>query len=200
MVAKTLFTTNVPKVNVKNVYLAPTVTDVTTVPIVVNEDIYQTLSEFSITIQDLLYNFSLGNFAYVTSVLTNRYYRTLSIKISRIIYLDYPIYEQLRLSIKQSLQGLYKAIIQYSVLNETKIKLEAATEQVSILNDPERLKEYINGLRGSSYLLPDLIIKAPLAIIKQEYVEYIKAYGYPAGGIFDMDRLAEILIRLSYLS
>ena len=201
MVAKTLFTKNVPKVNVKNVYLLPSeITLTTVVPIVVNEDIYLTLSEFSITIQDLFYNFSIGNFKYVTAVLTNSYYRKLSLQLSRIVYPDYPIYEKLRQTIKQSLQGLYRAIQDYSILNNTKLKLVSMTEKASILDDNERLKEYISGLRGASYLFPDLIIKAPMAIIKEEYVEYIKTYGYPSAGIFDMDKLALILIKLSYLS
>ena len=71
------------------------------------------------------------------------------------------------------------------------------TEKASILNDIDKLKEYINGLRGTMYLLPDLNIKAPLATVKREYVEYIKLYGYPSGGIFDMDRLAAILINIA---
>lgn len=196
MVAKTLFTTNVPKVSVKNVYVAPTVT--VTVPIVVNEDIYKILSDYSVTLQDLLYNYSLGNFKYVSSILNIQYYRKLSIEISRIIYPDYPIYEQLRQNIKHSLQGLYRAIREYSTLNDTKLKLQTMTEKASILNDMQKLKDYISGLKGSITLFPDLNISAPLVTIKKEYVEYIKLYGYPSGGIFDMDKLALILLNFAF--
>jgi hypothetical protein len=198
MVAKTLFTTNVPKVSIKNVFAPPTV--IVTVPIIINEDIYKELSDYSKTLQNLLFNYSIGNFKYVSSVLTIQYYQELSIQISRIAYSDYPIYEQLRKSIKYSLQGLYKAMNENVILKDTKIKLKNMTDKASILNDNERLKDYINGLKGSTYLFPDLIIKAPLAIIKREYVEYIKLYGYPVGGVFDMDRLATILINIAYLT
>ena len=188
MVAKTVFTSNVPKVSIKNVYVPPAV--IVTVPVIINEDIYKNLSDYSLLLQNLFYNYSLGNFKYVASVLTNKYYQELSIKISRITFSDYPIYEQLRKTIKFSLQGIYKAINEYSKLQNTKLQLKNMTEKASILND-------INGLRGTMYLLPDLNIKAPLATVKREYVEYIKLYGYPAGGIFDMDRLAAILINIA---
>jgi hypothetical protein len=195
MVAKTVFTSNVPKVSIKNVYVPPAV--IVTVPVIINEDIYKNLSDYSLLLQNLFYNYSLGNFKYVASVLTNKYYQELSIKISRITFSDYPIYEQLRKTIKFSLQGIYKAINEYSKLQNTKLQLKNMTEKASILNDIDKLKEYINGLRGTMYLLPDLNIKAPLATVKREYVEYIKLYGYPSGGIFDMDRLAAILINIA---
>ena len=54
----------------------------------------------------------------------------------------------------------------------------------------------MNGLKGTTNIFPDLNITAPLARIKPEYAEYIRLYGYPESGIFDMDLLAVILINM----
>jgi hypothetical protein len=165
-------------------------------PIIINEDIYKVLATYSEIIQNLLFEFSLGNFQQVSNILNRKYYEYLSKKISIISYIDYPIYEQLRRSIQKSLQGLYKALEQYGVLKNTQNVLVSTKEKASILDDMNKLKEYINRLKGSRQIFPDLIISAPLATIKPEYAEYIKLYGYPQGGIFDMDKLGAILISI----
>lgn len=165
-------------------------------PIIINEDIYKVLATYSEIIQNLLFEFSLGNFQQVSNILNRKYYEYLSKKISIISYIDYPIYEQLRRSIQKSLQGLYKALEQYGVLKNTQNVLVSTKEKASILDDMNKLKEYINRLKGSRQIFPDLIISAPLATIKPEYAEYIKLYGYPQGGIFDMDKLGTILISI----
>ena len=71
------------------------------------------------------------------------------------------------------------------------------TEKASILDDIEKLKEYINSLKKNMSLFPDIDITIVQAHIKSEYAEYIKLYGYPVGGVFDMDKLGEILIRMN---
>ena len=65
-----------------------------------NEDIYKVLSDYSIIIQNLLYQFSLGKFKEVSKILNRKYYQYLSVKLSKITYIDYPIYEQLRRTIR----------------------------------------------------------------------------------------------------
>jgi hypothetical protein len=112
------------------------------------------------------------------------------------MYNDYPIYEQLRITIKYALQGLYKAIQQYQILLETNIKLASVTERASILDDMKKLKEFVKTLKGGGNIFPDLIITAPMAKIKPEYLEYIQLYGYPSNGVFDMDKLGAILISM----
>ncbi len=199
MSAKTLFTKNVEQTTNNVFTVAPVIVN-TTIPVIPDENIYKVLSDYSITLKNLLYNFSLGRFQYVASIFTIKYYRTLSIEISNMKYPDYPIYEQLRQTIKYSLQGLYKAVNEHIILIDTKSKLEIMTDKASILNDMQRLKTYVEGLRGSTYLFPDLIISAPLAVIKQEYIEYIRLYGFPEGGVFDMEKLALILITMAFLT
>lgn len=196
MPIKTLFNDNINSTE-KNLFITNEVTTTTTkVVININEDIYKTLATFSETIQNLLLQFSLGNFKQVSTILNRRYFQYLSIKLSNITYIDYPIYEQLRQSIKKSLQGLYKAIEQYNVLNNTKQILKTTQERAAILDDMQKLREYVNNLKKNVSIFPEMNVTIIRAEIKPEYAEYIKLYGYPQGGIFDMDRLAEILINM----
>ena len=195
MNVKTIFTTNTQNIYQKTIYLTnQTITKPNI--IVSDENIYKVLADYSVIIQKLLFEFSLGNFQYVTSILTRKYYQYLSIKLTQIMYNDYPIYEQLRITIKYALQGLYKAIQQYQILLETNIKLASVTERASILYDMQKLKEFVKTLKGGGNIFPDLIITAPMAQIKPEYAEYIKLYGYPSNGVFDMDKLGAILISM----
>ena len=161
-----------------------------------NEDIYKVLSDYSIIIQNLLYQFSLGKFKEVSKILNRKYYQYLSVKLSKITYIDYPIYEQLRRSIRYSLEGLYKSIDQYNKLTSTETILKTTKEKADILDDMAKLKQYITGLKKQVSVFPDMNITIIRAEIKQEYAEYIRLYGYPQGGIFDMDKLGEILITM----
>jgi hypothetical protein len=196
MPIKTLFNDNINSTE-KNLFITNEVTTTTTkVVININEDIYKTLATFSETIQNLLLQFSLGNFKQVSTILNRRYFQYLSIKLSNITYIDYPIYEQLRQSIKKSLQGLYKAIEQYNVLANTREILKTTQERAAILDDMQKLREYVNNLKKNVSIFPEMNVTIIRAEIKPEYAEYIRLYGYPQGGIFDMDRLAEILINM----
>ena len=196
MPIKTLFNNNI-NLTEKNLFITNEVTTTTKkVVININEDIYKTLATFSETIQNLLLQFSLGNFKQVSTILNRRYFQYLSIKLSNITYIDYPIYEQLRQSIKKSLQGLYKAIEQYNVLANTREILKTTQERAAILDDMQKLRDYVNNLKKNVSIFPEMNVTIIRAEIKPEYAEYIRLYGYPQGGIFDMDRLAEILINM----
>jgi hypothetical protein len=195
MTIKTIFTRNTQSNTDKTIRLKTVATTTTQIK-VVNEDIYKVLADFSVIIQNLLYQFSLGHFKEVSKILNRNYYKYLAVKLSKLAYADYPIYEQLRKTIRYSLEGLHKAIEQYGVLMNHEYVCEKLKEKASILDDMKKLKEFVNGLKGSTSIFPDLIITAPLARIKPEYAEYIKLYGYPAGGIFDMDKLGAILISM----
>lgn len=195
MTIKTLFTRNT-QTNLDKTLRLRNVATTTTQIKVENEDIYKVLADFSVIIQNLLYQFSLGRFKEVSTVLNRNYYKYLSVKLSKLAYADYPIYEQLRKAIRYSLEGLNKAVEQYGVLANTQNILNKTHEKAGILDDMKKLKEFVNGLKGATSAFPDLNITAPLARIKPEYAEYIKLYGYPAGGIFDMDKLGAILISM----
>jgi predicted nucleotidyltransferase len=196
MKIKTIFDDNRHIIN-KTLYTQNDTNNKTTKnPIIINEDIYKVLATYSEIIQNLLFQFSLGNFQQVANILNRKYFEYLSKKISMISYIDYPIYEQLRLSIKKSLQGLYKAVEQYENLIDTQSKLKTTQERASILDDMKKLKDYITSLKQNISLFPDMNVTILRAEIKPEYAEYIRLYGYPKGGIFDMDKLGDILIKI----
>jgi arsenate reductase-like glutaredoxin family protein len=83
---------------------------------------------------------------------------------------------------------------QYKTYQITLEQLETAQEKASILEDPEKLQEYINTFINSqnSYLmeLPDITTTS--ATVKPEYQEYIKLYGVPDNLEFDEDKLYQI--------
>jgi hypothetical protein len=195
MNVKTIFSSNTQNMYQKTLFLTDTNTSQTNV-VVIDENIYKVLADYSAVIQNLLFNFSLGNFNQVKNILTLRYYQYLSVKLAQITFIDYPIYEQLRLSTKYSLQGLYKGIQQYNVLVNTQNNLVTMTEKASILDDMTKLKNYISSLKKNVALFPDMNITVARATIKPEYAEYIRLYGYPSNGIFDMDKLGLILIAM----
>ena len=60
----------------------------------------------------------------------------------------------------------------------------------------QKLRDYVNNLKKNVSIFPEMNVTIIRAEIKPEYAEYIKLYGYPQGGIFDMDRLADILINM----
>jgi len=195
MNVKTIFSSNTQNIYQKTLFITTTATTGTNI-VVTDENIYKVLADYSVIIQKLLFDFSLGNFQNVSNLLTIRYYQYLSVKLSQITFTDYPIYEQLRLSTKYSLQGLYKGIQQYNVLKSTQTNLQIMTEKASILDDMTKLKNYIASLKKNVALFPDMNITVARATIKEEYAEYIRLYGYPSNGIFDMDKLGLILIAM----
>lgn len=194
MNVKTIFTTNTQNIYQKTLYLNNNTTK--TNIIVADENIYKVLADYSVIIHKLLFEFSLGNFQYVSTVLTQRYYNYLSIKLSQIIYVDYPIYEQLRLTIKYALQGLYKALQEYQLLVNAQKTIVSLSERASILTDMKKLKDYINSLKKNVSIFNNIEVKIVKAQIKPEYAEYIKLYGYPSNGVFDMDKLGVILLSM----
>ena len=193
MNVKTIFTTNTQNIYQKSIYL-----NNTTKPniIIADENIYKVLADYSVIIQKLLFEFSLGNFEYVSTILTRNYYNYLSVKLSQIIYSDYPIYEQLRITIKYALQGLYKALLEYQVLVNAQKTIVSLAERASILTDMKKLRDYINSLKHNVSIFNNIEVKIIKAQIKPEYLEYIKLYGYPSSGVFDMDKLGVILISM----
>lgn len=156
---------------------------------------YSQLSDIVSTIIQLLYNFSIGNFDYVNTNLTQTTYYNLSIKLLA-IQQDasiFPEYENIRTSITRSLEGLQQAMILYNTLQSKEIELEMCKRRASILDNMTELSNYIKSLGGAVSIFQDVTVTAIAATIKPEIAIYIKLYGYPEGGVFDMERLANAI-------
>jgi hypothetical protein len=168
-------------------------TDDSSFPVVLSY--YAELSEIVTTIIQLLYNFSIGNFEYVNQNLTRTTYYNLSLQLLEIKQNAsiFPEYENIRLSIVRSLEGLQQAMILYNTLQSTEIELQMCKARCSILDNMTELTNYIKSLSGSVSIFQDVTVTAIAATIKPEIAIYIKLYGYPPGGVFDMERLANAI-------
>ena len=88
---------------------------------------------------------------------------------------------------------MYQGIQQYARIIDLQNSLELSKENEAILYDPVRLSAYIAELNRPKFAFPDSNVTTIAATLKPEYAEYIALYGYPEGGVFDMDKLSTIL-------
>jgi hypothetical protein len=160
-------------------------------------EMFVKLSNYIESIKILFYEYSLGNISIVASILTRQTYEQISIEFTKLSANEqkYPKYEKLRKNYVYAITGLYQSLLQNLKLDDCHSRLQAALDKASILDDPEKLKEYINKFK--SKIFPDTTVQIISAKIKPEYLEYIKLYGYPSSNIFDPDKLGEIILRLS---
>jgi hypothetical protein len=144
----------------------------------------------------LLQNYALGNFMEVKNELTMDKFNRLSVTFRNNSNPSYLYYEIVRLLFSKTLDGLMQSVNQYITLLDTTAKLEKCKVYNEILDDPDKLREHIEKLRNQKYLFNIQPISMIETVIKREYLEYIKLYGFPEGGIFKSDLLGDIIIRL----
>lgn len=153
-------------------------------------------SRFVIDIKTVIRYYYNGNFKKVLELLTKEKlinYLTIlySYKKNPKIY---PTYENVRLIFKLYLEGLIKCITQYLELENIKIELIKCREREHILDDIEKLQEYIDGLNRTINVFQNLEpVSIAEAKILPEHAAYIRLYGYPVGGIFDPQLLKDII-------
>jgi hypothetical protein len=160
---------------------------------------YKQLSAVVETTNMLMKEYYTGNFYAVTNILTQSAYNTLSLKLANLAAPQnkYPEYEIIRTSTTSALGGLYQSVLQYSEYLDVQVQLELSKERESILYDRVKLKEYIDKMNQNRRLFPDSVVQATKALLKPEYAEYIKFFGFPEGAVFEPDKLAFILQKLN---
>jgi len=188
MSAKTTFSRNVNPVYKKTILEFGQVNK----PVPVNEDIYIKLSEFTKKLNKLFDYFSTGDFSSITDILKREKYNELALELFNLSKTN-PVYEQIRKTIAKALEGLYQGVLQHILLINTETKLIIANEKASILDDMCKLREYLEHMKETLCILPDREVSIVKASVKPEYLVYINMYGYPTGGVFEVDKLAEIL-------
>lgn len=158
-------------------------------------DMYTRLSVVSRTINTLMKEYAQGNFYEVANTLTQPVYNKMSLLLGALAADagKYPEYEVLRQVNTEALGGMYQAVLQYSTLVDTQNKLSIVEEHDSILYDPERLQEWINGLKQRRSLFPESKVQIKSAKLKPEYALYVQLYGFPAGGVFEPDKMNAVL-------
>jgi hypothetical protein len=148
-------------------------------------------------LKDLLVKYSLGQFDQLASTdLTLPKYNRFAMDIRSQSKHNVVYYELVRLLFAKTLDGLMQSVNQYVELVDTALKLEKCLDRSSILDDPEKLKAYINEMQQRRFLFnvePITVIKS---VLKPEYAEYIRLYGVPESFIFESDLLGEILLKM----
>ena len=161
----------------------------------IGTDLYAKLASFIRRVRILLYEYSKGNYYEVANTLTQNVYEKMSSELLRLAVdpKKYPDYELLRLAYTSAFEGLYQSILQYSTLVDANVRIDNLKDYEQILKDPVRLKEYIQNLQKSTSLFGDAFVQVPKATLKPQYAEYIRRHGFPPAGVFEMDKLADVL-------
>lgn len=146
-------------------------------------------------IQNVINHYYLGQFEEMLNLLT----KPKLIELARLVHSYrkspkiYPTYEKVRALLKLYLEGLTKSITQYLDLINLKEVLKKCEERCSILDDMKKLKEYIDGLNKTINIFSPPPVHVVAAQILPEHATYLRMYGYPLGGIFDPEKLNDII-------
>jgi hypothetical protein len=161
---------------------------------------YKDLSAYVESIRIIFEEYKLGRFNVVATILTQNVYNRYAVQLSNLSAdpNKYREYETLRISCVNALHGMYQGVQQYERIIDLQNALELSQENEAILFDPVRLNAYIADLNRPKFAFPDSNVTTIAATLKPEYAEYIALYGYPEGGVFDMDKLAAILKQLMF--
>lgn len=154
--------------------------------VVIDKVFQNTLSELMV----LFELYAIGDYAALKTALTYDKYTTLSRSLAKLGSKD-PIY----LSTMSSLQGLQRAFVQNTQLIDTTDLYNAASERAAILDNMDKLREYLTKLntQSTSSVFGDYTISSSVpALIPPEYLRYIQAYGFPQDGVFDVAKLGSI--------
>jgi len=154
---------------------------------------YNKLAKITSGINILLDYFSKGQFSLLSSVLTVENYNNLVINLANIKYELDNDYEIMRKSTIMSLQGLQQCVNQYSNMVMLQQENALLLEENSVLHDRAKLTDYLNQLLGQTRLFSDQEFTVIGATLRPEYAKYIELYGFPEGGIFDVEKLSYII-------
>jgi hypothetical protein len=140
----------------------------------------------------LLTYYADGNFESLQSELTADTYTGMSTTLIKLKNAYNDDYEAIRETASKALKGVQRATLQYTALTSTEAHNEVLADRAAILDDRDRLREYIELLnkRSSSSIFGDhTITTSTAAVIPPEYLVYIQLFGFPDDGVFDPDKL-----------
>lgn len=155
-----------------------------------------------IYLKNVLHEYYLGNFKEVLILLqpSELTYLTNLIWSYRKSSVTYPNYEKIRVILQLYLKGLTQQNVTYLQLLNTETKLDKCKDKSCILDNMDKLREYIENLSKTMNLFnpePQTIVAAK---VLQEHAIYLRTYGYPLGGIFDPELLQEIVNNMSQVT
>jgi len=119
----------------------------------------------------------------IIQTLSSTFYNLKKPSLLSTVYEDYRVFTT---SLISSFQNISLQVSNCQLLDS---QLQSALEKASILDDINKLKEYIKKLKSSMQVIPDQIVSVPLATIKEPFNTYIKMFGFPAGMLWEPDKL-----------
>jgi len=153
-------------------------------------------TKFMLQVTDIINQYNAGNFEYVVQRFTNQYYNILISILSTTKYDNNPLIRRVRNFCISLVNMFNRVILQYLECKNIEKQLEQARNKASILDDPERLEEYIVGSTKRVNVFRDHMVTVPMATLKPQYSEYIKLYGFPKNANFDPTLMKGIITRL----
>ena len=167
---------------------------------------YQNLHSQVITgLRQMLIQYSTGDFASLEQTLTQENYNLLSSRLIDYVSLqnvpDTYVYNPLLFRVytetfHRVLEGLLKSERQYKTLKDVSAQLISVADKAAILDDMERLREYLEARQNQS-VLTEIDVKLNLiATLKPQYQRYVELYGLPPDLVFESQKLAEIIQEL----
>jgi hypothetical protein len=155
------------------------------------------ISDTVTTIVSYFTNVILGNYDEITTVFTIDQFELLSEQLYafKSALADTSDYEIIRNIITKSFESLWITTKQYITNLNISEELITVKQKAAILDNLQLLQDYINKLNSTENIniIPDVPIEAPVFTVRPEILKYIQLYGYPPGGIFDVDLLGAIM-------
>ena len=100
----------------------------------------------------------------------------------------------IRNSMLTSLETLIATVSLLGRYNNLLTNFETALTQAKILDNVDTINAYLKQIRVS--LFPDAVVTVQKVQIRQEYALYIKRYGPPLNGLFNVRLLARIMAEI----
>lgn len=146
----------------------------------------------------LLTMFSLGQYELLEQEYNNKQFIDISELIDK-VNINTMFGSAMKILYGSALNGLSRALIQYNQYINALITIETLNQKVEILDDPDKLNDYIEQMNRNvrDIELFDINpIQSIAPLLKPEYAEYVLRYGIPDDGLFDSDKLYQIMVEL----
>jgi hypothetical protein len=157
------------------------------------------LAQFSVKLYQLMSYFTKNDMKYLMDNFSHEEYIKLGGELYRLKLnpLQYPEYEQIRSVLKLTIELLYAYVKQYNRIKDLDTLAKKVEEQEKILNSVQEMKERIGQLQKQVNLFEDTNLSMPEVQVHFEMIIYMQRYGFPENGVFDTDKLQEIMDELS---
>jgi hypothetical protein len=131
--------------------------------------------------------------------MTRNFYQTLQIRLNNPKFRNDELTLKYRHFVADTLDMLQQSLNNLIFCDNKDVVLEHYKNKAAILDDEEKLLEYLNNKKRRMTIFPDKSVTVPMATLKPHYAEYIKRHGVPPNLQFDRELMREIIIELAQL-